>query len=72
VPAAALILGLIFMDEQMTWARALAVTLVGASVTCALFGPALAREARLRIESVMRQSGVLEKAPVLDRLNQDR
>jgi drug/metabolite transporter (DMT)-like permease len=38
VPAAALVLGLLFMGETMNWTKGMGVTLIAASVTCVLFG----------------------------------
>jgi drug/metabolite transporter (DMT)-like permease len=43
VPASALGLGFVFMEESMSWARAMGILLVGISVTSTLFGPRLVR-----------------------------
>jgi drug/metabolite transporter (DMT)-like permease len=48
VPAAALVLGLVFMGETITWMKAMGATLIAASITCVLFGQAFVERAFFR------------------------
>jgi len=60
VPAATLGFAWVFLGEMLTWSEWLGASLVGASVTCVLFGPAIAAAFRRRLLFPASQSSIAD------------